>query len=141
MRARLVLGVAVVLALGCASKKFAPVSGKVTMNGRPLAKAEVSFQPVAAEGSVEAGVGSNGMTNEQGQFTLKAATGQDGAVVGKHRVRISVMNPDTESDVRVRVRPGRMVNQVPARYNANTTLDFEVPAGGTDKADFPLTSP
>src|SRR5438874_9903900 len=128
MRARLVLGVAVVLALGCASKKYVPVSGKVTVNGKPLAKAEVSFQPIAAEGSVDAGIGSNGITNEQGQFTLKAATGQDGAVVGKHRVRISLLNPITDSDVRV--RPGRMDNQVPARYNADTKCTVEVPAGG-----------
>ena len=68
MRARLVLGVAVVLALGCASKKYAPVSGKVTVNGKPLAKAEVSFQPIAAEGSVDAGVGSNGMISVDNQL-------------------------------------------------------------------------
>src|SRR5262249_4395663 len=95
MRARLLLGFALVLTLGCGGgPKFVPVSGVVTLNNRPLANALVSFQPIAKEGSIIAGPGSQGKTNEKGEFTLTASTGEPGAVVGKHEVRISLLNQE-----------------------------------------------
>jgi hypothetical protein len=140
MRARLLLGFALVLGLGCGSGKFVPVSGTVTMNGKPLAGATVMFSPIAKEGSIDAGPGSGGKTNEKGEYTLTSDTGRTGAIVGKHRVSVSLMSPGTgETDERR--RPGAPVNQVPVRYNGKTELTFEVPAGGTDKADFALKSP
>jgi hypothetical protein len=140
MRARLLLGFALVLGLGCGSGKFAPVSGTLTMNGKPLAGALVIFSPIAKGGSIDAGPGSSGKTNDKGEYTLTSDTGRTGAVVGKHRVSVSLMNPGTgESDDRR--RPGQLVNQVPVRYNGKTELTYEVPAGGTDKADFALKSP
>jgi hypothetical protein len=137
----LVLGLVVVLAIGCGGSKFAPVSGKVTLDGQPLPNAEVSFQPIAAEGSIEAGVGSSAKTDENGQFTLKTATGQNGAVVGKHVVRISAKSAQVEErDERLPRGGPRLEDKVPPKYNAASELKFEVPAGGTDKADFPLTT-
>ena len=140
MRARLLLGFALVLGLGCGSGKFAPVSGTVTMNGKPLAGALVIFSPIAKEGSIDAGPGSSGKTNEKGEYTLTSDTGRTGALVGKHRVSVSLMNPGIgESDDRR--RRGQLVNQVPVKYNGKTELTYKVPAGGTDKADFALKSP
>jgi hypothetical protein len=140
MRSALVLGVAALLALGCGGKKFAPVSGKVTLNGQPLANAHVNFQPVAEKGAAVAGVGSNGQTDAGGQFTLKTDAGQNGALVGKHKVRISVLDPRIgESDERI--RPGRMTNRLPDRYNEKTELTFDVPAGGSTTANFDLKKP
>jgi len=140
MRARLLLGFALVLGLGCGSGKFAPVSGTVTMNGQPLAGALVMFAPIAKEGSIDAGPGSSGKTNEKGEYTLTSDTGRTGAVVGKHRVSVSLMGPSTGTGDERR-RPGTPVNQVPVRYNGKTELTYEVPAGGTGKADFTLKSP
>jgi len=37
-------------------------------------------------------------------------------------------------------RPKRF-KDLPARYNGRTKLEYEVRAGGTDSADFQLTSP
>ena len=60
--------------------------------------------------------------------------------MGKHRVSVSLMGRGSgESDDRR--RPGQLVNQVPVRYNGKTELTYDVPAGGTGKADFALTSP
>ena len=140
MRARLLLGFALVLGLGCGSGKFAPVSGTVTMNGKPLAGALVIFSPIAKEGSIDAGPGSSGKTNDKGEYTLTSDTGRTGALVGKHRVSVSLMNPGTGASDDRR-RPGQLVNQVPVRYNGKTELTYAVPAGGTDKADFALKSP
>jgi len=132
------------LAVGCESgTKYAPVSGRVTLNGQPLANATVSFQPIA-EGSVNApGPGSTGRTNANGEFTLKAADGRPGAWVGKHRVQISMVTEQVadNSDARAPRGGWPQADKVPARYNRDSKEEFTVPAGGTDKADFALTSP
>ncbi len=142
MQSRLLLGFAVVFAMGCNSNKFAPVSGKVTLNGTPLSKATVSFQPMAPPGSIEAGEGSTGKTNEKGEFTLKSSTGKSGAFVGNHRVSISALDQQIgEHDGRPPRGGWPMADKVPSRYNAKSELTFPVPSGGTNKADFDLTAP
>src|SRR4051794_10614674 len=98
MRARLALGLVLALALGCRGKGFVPVSGKVTLNGQPLVGATVGFQPVAPEGATEAAPGSAGKTDEKGEYTLTASTGQNGAWVGRHRVIISLLSPKIGED-------------------------------------------
>jgi hypothetical protein len=143
MRHHLLFGLFLVVATGCGGIKYAPVSGKVTMNGKPLANTLVSFQPIAKPGSIEAGPGSSGTTDEQGRFALKVATGENGAVVGKHRVIISqvVSKTDPANDARpTRGGPPQM-EKIPARYNSESKETFDVPSGGTDKADFELKSP
>jgi len=142
MRVRLLLGLALSLALGCSSQKFAPVSGKVTLNGKALANATVSFQPIAPPKKMEAAPGSAGKTNENGEYTLKLTSGEKGAWVGKHQVRISALNPEIgEGDARPPRGGWPLADKVPKQYNAETTLTFEVPAGGTNAANFDLKSP
>ena len=141
MRARLLLGVTLLVALGC-GRKLVPVSGKVTLNGKALAGATVSFQPIAPEGSTEAGPGSQGKTNDNGEFTLTTSTGKPGAVPGKHRVRINSLSQQVgEGDSRPPRGGWPLKDRVPERFNENTTLTIEVPSGGTDKADFDLKDP
>jgi len=143
MNARLALALALVLALGCGGKKFVPVSGRVTLNGQPLAGATVAFQPIAAEGTTEAAPGSAGKTDANGEYTLAASTGANGAWVGKHRVMITLVAPQIgEDDARhAHSRRGpALADNVPARYNRNSAEVVEVPPGGLRK-DFALTSP
>jgi hypothetical protein len=141
----LVLGLALLAVLGCGSgKKYAPVSGKVTLNGQPLANATVNFQPVAPPGSVEVAPGSSGKTNEKGEYTLTVATGEKGAWVGEHRVLISSLDPKVgEGDERPPRGGWPMKDKVPEKYRNDPKhmLTFTVPKGGTDKADFELKSP
>jgi hypothetical protein len=142
MRAHWILfAAALAFAPGCSSQKFAPVSGKVTLNGKPLANATVAFNPIPPEGSIESGPTAVGTTDQNGEFKLRVSLKQSGAQVGKHRVAISAMStqPGGESDAPV--APGSAPrNIVPARYNAKTELTCEVPAGGTDQANFDLKS-
>jgi hypothetical protein len=143
MRSRLWLACALLLpAVGCDSKaKFVPVSGKVTLDGKPLANATVSFQPVAKPGAVDAGAGSTGKTNVNGEFTLMAATGQKGAIVGKHRVMITKVEEQVGTGDERPPRGGwPQQDQVPARYNTESKETFDVPSGGTTTASFVLTS-
>ena len=127
-----------VLAAGCGSGQFAPVSGRVTLDGQPLPNAAVTFQPVVTPGNPNPGPGSGGFTDADGRYTLKLiGTETRGAVVGKHKVRISLVPPkeDPADD-----RPKRF-KQLPAKYSGkDTKQEYDVPAGGTESADFPLTS-
>ncbi len=142
---RMTILLAVLALVGCGGTKEVPVSGTIYMDGKPLPHAHVQFQPIGTKENPNPGRGSYGPTDENGRYTLRIDGQRDGAVVGKHRVAVSTIlegeganfDPETGSpDGAVVV--GR--EKIPARYNDQTTLTFEVPSSGTDKADFQLTS-
>jgi hypothetical protein len=136
----LVLGLVVVLALGCGGSTVAPVSGKVTLDGKPVANVDVTFSPVAASGTIEAGMSATGKTNENGEYTLKATNGKTGAQVGMNRVSIvSLAAQVGEGDQRPPRGGWKLQNKIPAKYNEKSELTFDVKPG-TNTADFPLTS-
>jgi hypothetical protein len=125
--------------VGCGgSEKVVPVSGVVKLDGKPLANAYVSFQPTAATGSSKAGIGSYGVTDASGKYSLKTADNdQSGAVVGPHRVEIDLKQAETDDrDPKLRPPP----KHLPPKYNRNSELEFKVPAGGTTAANFELKS-
>jgi hypothetical protein len=65
-------------------------------------------------------------------FTLKTVVkGRDlnGAVAGKHRVQISIMNRTVGAG-------SKIGEQLPYRYNRNSKLEFTVPPEGTQEANF-----
>src|SRR5262245_18646743 len=92
--------------VGCSGgPKYAPVSGVITLDGKPYGNAVVSFQPIGEGGDPNPGRGSSAYTDENGRFVLKCVDGRDGAVVAKHRVRIMTRgnevftaDPSTGSD-------------------------------------------
>src|SRR5215213_7041646 len=134
MRRSLVpFALALTLVAGCGRGGAVPVSGRVTLNGQALANVHVSFQPVAVDKDHNPGGGSYAITDADGRYALRMVEGDaSGAVVGKHRVEITPRNTDDDFD-----RRGKgAVTGVPARYNRHSELTFEVPAGGTDRADF-----
>jgi hypothetical protein len=134
MRFRL-LGLSLLFfASGCGGG-FVPVSGQVKLDGKPLANATVFFQPEQAN----AGPASQAVTDASGNFTLKV-TSKDapGALVGKHKVSISASEGDLGEVAGANPKP--RTERVPAKYNSQTKLTFDVPAGGTTAANFDLTS-
>lgn len=122
-------------ALGCSSEyKVVQVSGRVTLNGKPLEGAWVSFQPVGSKDK-DPGPGASAKTDKEGRYTLRIEPGRSGALVGKHQVRISTIEYDENS---------RLIQQerVPARYHAlQSELTFVVPKEGTSEANFDLKAP
>lgn len=125
-------GLVLAAAAGCGAST-ATVSGAVTLDGKPLEGATVSFTPASGDGG---GVGgSAGKTDAQGRFTLRTVVAdKSGAAVGKHKVSISLYKEDPKNPDGA---GGKEL--VPAKYNVKSDLTFDVPSGGTDKADFALT--
>src|SRR6266446_6916611 len=78
---------------GCSGGKEKVVAVKVTHNGNPVAGMVVSFVPQTGTSS---GV-STGETDENGHYELTVfKTGQRGAVVGTHKVWVSIPRAPTE---------------------------------------------
>lgn len=108
------------LLTGCGGQRFGEVSGKVTLDGEPLAGATVEFSPVG-------GSPAYGVTDEQGRYKLDFSSDQNGAPVGQHRVRITSFN---EGKPRIKER-------VPLKYNRQSKLTRDV-AGGKQEFNFDL---
>jgi hypothetical protein len=135
--ASLLLGLGLFVGCTGGGGKFAPVSGSVRLNGKPLAGASVGFEPVVADKATY-GPGSHALTDAEGRYTLKVtAENITGALVGKHTVRISL--GDAPKDDPTGVHLTREL--LPARYNSRSELSFEVPSGGSDAANFDLKRP
>src|SRR5688500_14472551 len=67
--------------------ELAPVTGTITMDGKPLADAEVLFIPASSVGFTAAAT-----TDSSGAYTLQTASGKDsgpGAPAGEYKVTVS----------------------------------------------------
>src|SRR5438132_10533557 len=99
MRKRWLFTSLLLFAAGCGGPTLAPVSGKVTLDDKPLAGATVGFYPLDAKSPASAPT-SSGRTNDKGEYKLQTVmTSRPGAVVGKHRVSITVEPDLTGSDL------------------------------------------
>jgi len=92
LRILLVTGLAL---SGCTNPNLsvAPVSGTVTLDGAPLKKASVTFQPN------DGGRPSFGVTNDQGRYVLEYSLNELGAKVGVCTVRITTENRGDDGKV------------------------------------------
>lgn len=142
-----VVGLLLATATGCGEKsKYAPVSGVVKLNGKPYPKALVKFQPVGSKNDPNPGRGSGGVTDENGRFVLKTDEGDDGAVIGAHQIKIVTLDesmvgfdPATGSPDNVVTK--KKIDPIPIDWRELGKHTFDVPAGGTDQANFDITNP
>ncbi|QDT90135.1 transthyretin-like family protein [Gimesia algae] len=152
-------GVLLVCCLGCSGGvdevKLAPVSGTVTMDGKPLADIVVIFSP-------EKGNPSSGRTDASGNYSLSYKEHAKGALLGSHRVTIikaEAVIPKNDDDsgiaetlpietfrgendgvAAIKLPQGTFKKDpIPERYNTKSELKKEV-VDGKNKFDFDLTS-
>ena len=143
--------VAVLLAmpvvLGCGSAggdrpTTYPVAGTVTMNGQPVADANLNFQ--LADGTR----GTVGVTDAQGRYELTTFTADDGALPGEYRVAVTQFekpapgaavdedhpnyDPDAPAFVPQNLLPDRYANPETSGLTATVTE-------GPNTVDFQLT--
>lgn len=140
----LALAALCVISSGCQKgPKFVPVSGVITLDGKPYGMAAISFQPIGTSENPNPGRGSSAYTDENGRYVL-ISDERDGAVVGKHLIRITTRARKLEGDPEGGSPDGspvlRPVEPIPAEWHSESQKEFEVPPGGTDKADFAITS-
>jgi hypothetical protein len=121
------------LMAGCGKggPEIAHVSGRVTMDGKPLAKATVVFVP-------ENGRPAGAETDADGRYVLNFGSGRRGAIPGKNTIRIMTMK-DAGQDADGKSIPGSP-EMVPAEYNSESTLTFTVEPNKRNVADFDLKS-
>ena len=107
------------------------MSGRVTLDGKPVPDAKILFSPIKP-GDPNPGLGSYGKTDSDGRYKLQLVDkSYSGAQVGTHSVELSAAPPGTGD------APGK--DPIPARYHAGI-LKFTVPVGGTSSADFDSTT-
>jgi len=107
--------------------ELADVAGVVTLDGKPLAKAMVSFKPQRGRPSLAE-------TDDAGHYKLSYRLGDAGARLGPHRVSISTYR-QADNYLYKKTVPER----VPPKYNRDTTLQAEVKSG-SNTLDFNLTT-
>jgi hypothetical protein len=125
--------------IGCGPKgpELGSVTGKVTLDGKPVTNGLVTFMPAAG------GRPATGKTNTSGQYELLGVDGK-GALLGQHRVTVTTlqevvaaaeMSSDSPEYAKQAVADpsdydsAAVVEPIPARYNTNTELTFEVKSG------------
>jgi hypothetical protein len=111
------------------------------VEGKPVAKLYVQFDPIGSETNLNPGPASIGETDAEGFFSLRTVPDEKtGAIVGNHRVRVLAGIKDLDEETILRnMLNKRKLKQLPPRFNDQTELTFEVPARGTSSADFDLS--
>ncbi|HBO46271.1 MAG TPA: hypothetical protein DD670_20565 [Planctomycetaceae bacterium] len=107
---------------GCSDRhSVAPVEGKVIYRNAPVKFGSVSFQP-------EVGPRATGRIQADGTFRLSTYGEHDGAILGRHRVRIVCaehQNPDTHPSG-ADSEGGYSRSLIPEKYTFPETSGFEV---------------
>src|SRR2546430_14060115 len=121
---RIGLLVGMILSLtGCGSSEvpLGNVTGRVTLDGKPLAGSLVRFMPE------QGGRSSQGITDADGRYKLDYSSRSEGALVGKSKVMITTG--------RLEDRSRRSGESVPKKYNDETELAVDVKRGN-NRLDF-----
>lgn len=146
----LLLAAGLLAAAGCGGPRLAPVSGRVTVGGKPVPEGVVMFHP--ADGPTAVGA------IKDGAYTLTTFKPGDGALVGDHKVTISATSVGAGSMVEAASLDEEMARAgkkgvkwlvagevkwvVPEKYSkpestdlkaavadSANTIDFDIPAG------------
>lgn len=165
------IGCCLLLLGGCQTKKsieteIVRVSGMLTLDGEPLADANLVFIPFQASGERDSlAPVSLATTDAQGNYSLRITVQTEGAVVGWHYVLISKINRPKNAEPTPAPKPARksedlqvrLLAQIelqrklgrnfqfpgetlPSYYNSDSTLTFQVPREPTTNANFKLTT-
>lgn len=126
------LMVIIALASGCSGggkpgPPRATISGKITLDGKPVGGGEIRFLPAKGSETVS-------RISADGSYSIDSLT--DGPVIGQNKVFIEWFRDSGKKD-----GDGNMISEaaIPEKYNANTTLSFEVKPG-KNAHDFTLES-
>lgn len=129
------LAVVLMMCPGCGGNsgpELAEVTGTVTLDGQPLPRINLQFVPDTPGGSP-----SYGGTNADGQYRLAFSQDQTGAMLGRHRVDITVQDPEVDDNGNL--VPGQVPPKIARKYFQPGALTAEIKSGD-NTVDFALTS-
>jgi hypothetical protein len=139
----LFLSFVLLCAVGC-GQKMVPVSGTVTLDGKPIQDCRVLFQAKRTGESEIPVVDASGLTNSEGQFQLSSLGERIkfGAVSGDYVVKFGWSDPNPPlnelnelNDSETHTPP----YQIPQNMQMQG-LPFTIPKSGTSNANFDLKS-
>ena len=119
-----------------------PVGGTVTLDGKPLSGAHVTFVPVGST----PGWACTGLTDASGHYEVMADAEHKGAPVGEFKVTctkwVTEDGSDFQSEMGVNPMEAGALELLPPKYSdeSETELKATVPAGGSDSINFDLSS-
>jgi len=138
---------------------LAPVSGVVTLDGKPLPGIRVTFYPEPAEGNSSPGPYSTAVTDGEGNFSLVDRYGNAGAMVWRHKVEFEwdEMDEAALSDAMEGADGGgeadraavaaakaqmKKFTKIPKKYEGGGASQFvvDVPSGGLKAYAIEMTS-
>ncbi len=115
--------------VGCdAGSGLSPVTGMVTLDGKPYPNAQVRFVP-------ETGRPSIGITDDSGVYTLTFIRDEKGAAPGSYKVDVTTVHVSTSDTDGGKELPEKL----PTKYNTSTELKATVDPG-ENVINFDLTS-
>jgi hypothetical protein len=144
---RSLLPALLVVLLGCDSSgvgKTYPVTGSITVNGKPLTSATVTvlFKPDAAKGNTTS-FEPAGTVDEHGQYRVHT-NGKEGAPPGWYKVVVTAFSGQPQHSAAAHDRRPIVKSLLPQKYGsaASTTLTIEVVSNPAPAAyDLNLTTP
>ena len=103
-----------------------PTTGVVMCDGQPVPHVTVFFEPLASGETALAGKQGIGIADENGKFPVSTYAERDGAVLGRHRVRVGRPTGDSHPDFSCpcQLNPERDVMQVEVKRDGPN--DFQV---------------
>jgi hypothetical protein len=125
---------------GCGSKSIGPdtavVTGEVTLDGAPMAGADVSFLPVAEDPDMSP---AQAVTDEAGKFEVisvfdQGRTTKPGMIPGDYRVEIRLLQP-APAGANPKQAP---TNVLPDKYASARTSGLQVKVSLEGENHFPL---
>lgn len=133
--ARLVLMACVALApLACGptGPGMAPVSGKVTYQGKPVPKGSITFASTAPEGR-----NATGQLDANGSYTLQTENPRDGALLGEYNVTIYAHDEPILDYIPRKPIPPKILS--PTKYEKPETSGLKATVkSGSNTFDFDL---
>lgn len=126
------IGLVVLGTLGCGGPSVVPVEGTITLDGKPLASANIVLAQLRATDPGPF----VGKTDAQGKFAIGTAESPaSGAVVGEYRLMITTVVGGSMEDSPLPTQK----EVVPPAYR-DGSQKFTVPTDGTTEANFELRS-
>lgn len=124
-----------VLAAGCGGEKLVKVSGKALRHGKPVPHLVINFTP-------DKGLSSFALTDDSGSFNMVYTNGQEGVVVGTHKVWVRLPTGSKEDKERQKrlaaQRNDPEIAQILKKYGNVATTPLTVEAKQDQEITLPL---